>query len=234
MYRFRCQRSCTTTAISTEQSASQSIARWMRIARRPTPKPCPESSTRTATGWSCVPRRSGDSRLRRISTDCSICGNGATGKSCARLRLQSGTISIGVISDRAASLADTIAPHLFFDKMNEADKSGIAKFLFRRKAVFERPLNGPAFAPRPVRGLFPCQAFRKKQSLKQKPPCISGNRRYIRETLLKSGYSAVWSSAFDWGSKGREFKSLYPDHFYCLKSTSYANIPLIFFFHGLV
>ena len=29
-----------------------------------------------------------------------------------------------------------------------------------------------------------------------------------------SGYSAVWSSAFDWGSKGREFKSLYPDHFY--------------------
>ena len=29
-----------------------------------------------------------------------------------------------------------------------------------------------------------------------------------------SGYSAAWSSAFDWGSKGREFKSLYPDHFF--------------------
>ena len=37
----------------------------------------------------------------------------------------------------------------------------------------------------------------------------------IRDILRnnKSGYSAVWSSAFDWGSKGREFKSLYPDHF---------------------
>ena len=30
-----------------------------------------------------------------------------------------------------------------------------------------------------------------------------------------SGYSAAWSSAFDWGSKGREFESLYPDHFFC-------------------
>ena len=38
----------------------------------------------------------------------------------------------------------------------------------------------------------------------------------IRDILRnnKSGYSAVWSSAFDWGSKGREFKSLYPDHFF--------------------
>ena len=33
-----------------------------------------------------------------------------------------------------------------------------------------------------------------------------------------SGYSAAWSSAFDWGSKGREFESLYPDHFFCLDS----------------
>ena len=32
-----------------------------------------------------------------------------------------------------------------------------------------------------------------------------------------SGYSAAWSSAFDWGSKGREFESLYPDHFFCKK-----------------
>ena len=32
--------------------------------------------------------------------------------------------------------------------------------------------------------------------------------------MLKSGYSAAWSSAFDWGSKGREFESLYPDHFF--------------------
>ena len=30
-----------------------------------------------------------------------------------------------------------------------------------------------------------------------------------------SGYSAAWFSAFDWGSKGREFESLYPDHFFC-------------------
>ena len=29
-----------------------------------------------------------------------------------------------------------------------------------------------------------------------------------------SGYSAAWSSAFDWGSKGPEFKSPYPDHFF--------------------
>ncbi len=28
-----------------------------------------------------------------------------------------------------------------------------------------------------------------------------------------SGYSAAWFSAFDWGSKGREFESRYPDHF---------------------
>lgn len=35
---------------------------------------------------------------------------------------------------------------------------------------------------------------------------------------LKSGYSAAWSSAFDWGSKGREFKSLYPDHFFCFSA----------------
>ena len=33
-----------------------------------------------------------------------------------------------------------------------------------------------------------------------------------------SGYSAAWSSAFDWGSKGPEFKSPYPDHFFCLDS----------------
>ena len=32
----------------------------------------------------------------------------------------------------------------------------------------------------------------------------------------KSGYSAAWFSAFDWGSKGREFESLYPDHFFVL------------------
>ena len=30
-----------------------------------------------------------------------------------------------------------------------------------------------------------------------------------------SVYSAAWSSAFDWGSKGPEFKSPYPDHFFC-------------------
>ena len=29
-----------------------------------------------------------------------------------------------------------------------------------------------------------------------------------------SGYSAAWFSAFDWGSKGPEFESPYPDHFF--------------------
>ena len=38
-------------------------------------------------------------------------------------------------------------------------------------------------------------------------------RLYYHYIFHISGYSAVWSSAFDWGSKGREFKSLYPDHF---------------------
>ena len=33
---------------------------------------------------------------------------------------------------------------------------------------------------------------------------------------IGSGYSAAWSSAFDWGSKGPEFKSPYPDHFFAL------------------
>ena len=33
-----------------------------------------------------------------------------------------------------------------------------------------------------------------------------------------SGYSAAWSSAFDWGSKGPEFKSPYPDHFFLQKN----------------
>ena len=35
-----------------------------------------------------------------------------------------------------------------------------------------------------------------------------------------SGYSAAWSSAFDWGSKGPEFKSPYPDHFFCSLQSS--------------
>ena len=39
-----------------------------------------------------------------------------------------------------------------------------------------------------------------------------------------SGYSAAWSSAFDWGSKGPEFKSPYPDHFFCLDSKAKKNM----------
>ena len=40
--------------------------------------------------------------------------------------------------------------------------------------------------------------------------------KFVIEWLeeISSGYSAVWPSAFDWGSKGREFESLYPDHFF--------------------
>ena len=33
--------------------------------------------------------------------------------------------------------------------------------------------------------------------------------------LNRPGRSAVWFSAFDWGSKGREFESHRPDHFFC-------------------
>ena len=36
---------------------------------------------------------------------------------------------------------------------------------------------------------------------------------YIME---QSGYSAAWFSAFVWGTKGREFESRYPDHFFAL------------------
>ena len=49
--------------------------------------------------------------------------------------------------------------------------------------------------------------------------------KFIIEWLeeISSGYSAVWPSAFDWGSKGREFESLYPDHFFCsLKSSPFG------------
>ena len=35
-----------------------------------------------------------------------------------------------------------------------------------------------------------------------------------------SGRSAAWFSAFDWGSKGREFESLRPDHFKACNSLS--------------
>ena len=42
------------------------------------------------------------------------------------------------------------------------------------------------------------------------------NRWYIM--IQCSGYSAAWSSAFDWGSKGREFESHHSDHFFCLDS----------------
>ena len=34
-------------------------------------------------------------------------------------------------------------------------------------------------------------------------------------TKIESERSAAWFSAFDWGSKGREFESLYPDQFFC-------------------
>ena len=34
--------------------------------------------------------------------------------------------------------------------------------------------------------------------------------------LNRPGRSAVWFSAFDWGSKGREFESHHPDHFFAL------------------
>ena len=37
---------------------------------------------------------------------------------------------------------------------------------------------------------------------------------------IGSGYSAAWSSAFDWGSKGPEFESPYPDHFFCSLQSS--------------
>ena len=37
-------------------------------------------------------------------------------------------------------------------------------------------------------------------------------RVYIKHT--RSGYSAAWFSAFVWGTKGREFESRYPDHFF--------------------
>ena len=44
----------------------------------------------------------------------------------------------------------------------------------------------------------------------------------------KSGYSAAWSSAFDWGSKGREFESLYPDHFFALMGKKNEAVRLRF------
>ena len=46
-----------------------------------------------------------------------------------------------------------------------------------------------------------------------KSTCIFRRVVYIIE--IKSGYSAAWFSAFVWGTKGREFESRYPDHFFC-------------------
>ena len=50
--------------------------------------------------------------------------------------------------------------------------------------------------------------------------CNYRERLYIKRRrkfypFYKSGCSAVWFSAFDWGSKGREFESHHPDHFFC-------------------
>ena len=45
-----------------------------------------------------------------------------------------------------------------------------------------------------------------------KSTCIFRRVVYIIE--IKSGYSAAWFSAFVWGTKGREFESRYPDHFF--------------------
>jgi hypothetical protein len=42
---------------------------------------------------------------------------------------------------------------------------------------------------------------------------------------LASGRSAVWFSAFDWGSKGREFESLRPDQ---LKSLNPNGLRLFY------
>ena len=36
----------------------------------------------------------------------------------------------------------------------------------------------------------------------------------------RSGYSAAWFSAFVWGTKGREFESRYPNHFFCSLQSS--------------
>ena len=47
-----------------------------------------------------------------------------------------------------------------------------------------------------------------------------------------SGYSAAWSSAFDWGSKGPEFKSPYPDHFFCPQQNSKLHSFEFFLFQG--
>ena len=46
-----------------------------------------------------------------------------------------------------------------------------------------------------------------------KSTCIFQRVVYI--IGIKSGYSAAWFSAFVWGTKGREFESRYPDHFFC-------------------
>lgn len=37
------------------------------------------------------------------------------------------------------------------------------------------------------------------------------------------GCSAAWFSAFDWGSKGREFESRHPDHFLQSYSPNFSN-----------
>ena len=41
-----------------------------------------------------------------------------------------------------------------------------------------------------------------------------------------SGYSAAWSSAFDWGSKGPEFESPYPDHFFAQMGKKHEAVRL--------
>ena len=63
--------------------------------------------------------------------------------------------------------------------------------------------NDPA-GTAPSVGKFSAEKKRKRFAKRPKGVILSG----------KSGYSAAWFSAFDWGSKGREFESLYPDHFF--------------------
>ncbi len=51
--------------------------------------------------------------------------------------------------------------------------------------------------------------FRRYFSIK-----VLENHLFTVYISWSSGYSAAWFSAFDWGSKGPEFESPYPDHFF--------------------
>ena len=92
-------------------------------------------------------------------------------------------------------------------------------------------INFPFPCPSDFFRIVPSSHLEKKQKIfaKSVSPCnllaFSSKREHQK---IKSERSAAWFSAFDWGSKGREFESLRSDHLKAVIQASYGFLFAVF------